>query len=328
MKTLYCGDPHFKHTQKDEMACLMQFVYDTACKNNVGRIVLLGDLNDTHGILRTDNEVFWTKWLNSLSDHQELIVLVGNHDMKNQGDDNEIENSLSIYNLMGKDGLNIVQSPVAFGPIAYMPYIHDKKRFVEQANILAEQGAKILVSHGEFAGAAYDNGYYIPDGIKQEDLNFDLIISGHIHTRATIGKVRYPGTARWMTASDANKEKGIWLVNHDSETGAILTEEFLDTSHVCTPIYAYQYKEGEDEPVIPAGSRASVELVGPSEWVSKMKVKFKGRASISTKITDKSKPSNRKTGNNLEHFVSNVFEPIHGVKKEKMFEFMKILGVL
>ena len=326
MKILYVGDPHFKHTQKDEMERLMRFVDDTAVTNKVDKIILLGDLNDTHGILRTDNQVFWQKWLHILGIDKELVVLVGNHDMKNQGNDDELENSLSIFNLLGTP--LIVEEPMVSGPFAYMPYVHDKKRFVEDANQLAKMGAKVLICHGEFDGAAYDNGYFIPDGVKQEDLNFDLIISGHIHSRASIGKVRYPGTARWMTASDANKEKGIWLVEHDNKTGSILKEEFLDTSHVCIPIYAYQFKEGEDEPVIPEGSRASVELIGSSEWVQKQKVKFKGRASVSSKITDKAKPANRKTGNNLEHFVDKVFEPVSGVKKERMVEFMKEMGVL
>jgi predicted MPP superfamily phosphohydrolase len=328
MKTLYCGDPHFKHTQKDEMEHLMGFVRDTACKNEVDQIVLLGDLNDTHGILRTDNEVFWTKWLDILSRNQELTVLVGNHDMKNQGDDNEMENSLSIFNLMGKEGLRIIQSPVAFGTFAYMPYIHDTKRFVEQANALAEQGAKVLICHGEFSGALYDNGFPIPNGVNPEDLNFDLVISGHIHSRSAIGKIRYPGTARWMTSSDANKEKGIWLVEHDDKTGMIVKEEFLDTSHVCTPIYSYQYIEGGPEIEIPSNSRASVELIGSSEWVSKQKAKFKGIASVSSKITDKAKSANRKTGNSFDDWVARVYFCSTGINKERMVEFMKELGVL
>lgn len=328
MKILYVGDPHFKHTQKDEMERLMGFVFETASYNKIDQIVLLGDLNDTHNILRTDNLVFWDRWLKLLSDSWKTYVLVGNHDMKNQGDDNERENSLSIFNLIDSSNLFIIQAPVAFGNFAYMPYVHDKDLFVKEANRLVEEGAQVLVCHGEFDGAAYDNGHFIPNGVKPEELNFDLVISGHIHTRASIGKIRYPGTARWMTASDANKEKGIWLVEHDNNTGSILKEEFLDTSHVCTPIYAYQFKEGEAEPVIPVGSRASVELIGSSEWVSKNKAKFKGIASISSKITDKAKPANRKTGNNFDDWITRVYTCSTGIQKEKMVEFMRELGVL
>jgi DNA repair exonuclease SbcCD nuclease subunit len=183
-----------------------------------------------------------------------------------------------------------------------------------------------LICHNEFDGGTYDNGYYIKDGVKPEELNFDLVISGHIHKRSTIGKVRHPGSPRWLSASDANQEKGLWLVTHDSDTGAILEEEFLDTSDVCTPIYSYQFKEGGEEPTIPHGSKTHIELIGSSEWISKQKLKFKGLASISTKITDTQKPKNRKTGNSLEYFVNNTFET--SLKKDKVIEFMKGLGVL
>jgi predicted phosphodiesterase len=329
IKVLYVGDPHFKSSQKDEMEQLMIFVRDSAFEHNVDQIVILGDLNDTFGVLRTDNQVFWEKWLTELSaGRPKLYVLVGNHDKKNQGNDDDDENSLSVFNLIDNHNLDIVESPIIDGPFAFVPYIHDKKRFVEECNALKVYGAKTLICHNEFDGGQYDNGFYIPNGVKPEELNYDLVISGHIHTRSTIGKVRHPGSPRWMTASDANKEKGLWLVTHDSNTGAILHEEFLDTSHVCTPIYAYEYKEGDNYPEIPEGSKASVQLIGSSEWISKEKAKLKGKASISCKITDKTKPKNRKTGNSLEYFVNQVFEPISGLKKEKMVDLMRELGVL
>lgn len=329
IKVLYVGDPHFKYAQKDEMNRLMNFVHETASNHKVDQITLLGDLNDTFGVLRTDNLFFWSNWLFNFGELCVTNVLVGNHDKKNQGNDDDLENSLDVFNSIGcKHSLNIIQSPITLGIFRFIPYIHNKARFLLAANVDAI--SKVLICHAEFEGGQFDNGYYIPDGIKQEDLNpnYNTVISGHIHTRATIGKVRYPGTARWLTSSDANKEKGIWLVEHDSETGAILKEEFLDTSHVCTPIYAYEYKEGGNCPVIPEGSRASIELIGSSEWVSKEKGKFKGLASISTKITDKTRPVTRKAGNSLEDFVSKVFEPVSGVKKASMLAYMRELGIL
>lgn len=328
IKTLYVGDPHFKHTQKQEMESLMSFVRQSALDNKVEQIVILGDLNDTFGVLRTENLYFWENWLNFLSDICKVYVLCGNHDKKNQGDDNDFECSIAVFNLLDQPNLNIIQSPVTFGPFCFVPYMHDKKRFVEQANQQVQNGAKVLIAHAEFDGAAYDNGFFIKDGIKQEDLNYDLIISGHIHSRSRFGKVIYPGNPRWLTSSDANKEKGLWLVTHDSQTGAILDEQFLDTSHVCTPIYSIQYKEGGNCPEIPEGSKTSIELVGSSEWVKKEKMKFKGIAAVSCKITDKTKPQNRRTGHNMADFVNNTFEPLNGVGKEQMLDFMKEAGVL
>jgi predicted phosphodiesterase len=327
-KVLYIGDPHYKHSHHDEMERLMDFIHKSAVDNQVDQIVILGDLNDTFGILRTDNQYFWEKWLTKLSFCQKLYVLVGNHDKKNQSDDSNLDNSLDIFNSLGLPNLFIIKSPVVFGPFAFVPYIHDKKRFIEESNKLAIQGAKVLICHYEFDGGTYDNGYFIKDGVKPEELNYDLVISGHIHKKSKIGKIIHPGSPRWLTSSDANQEKGLWLVEHDSETGAILKEEFLDTSKVCTPIYSCQFKEGEAEPAIPEGSKTHIELIGSSEWISKQKAKFKGRASISTKITDRQKPQNRKTGNNLAYFINNTFETSTGINKESMLRFMENLGVL
>jgi DNA repair exonuclease SbcCD nuclease subunit len=302
---------------------LLNFVAEQASPETT--LVILGDLTHTHANVRVEVLEFWNRWFSKLNELFKLtIVLVGNHDQT--GDYKSGAHSLSVFKGMYAKVL-IVSSPVNLGIFGYMPYIHDKASFTEQANELCSQGAKVIVGHAELDGAKYESGMPVLDGVKAQNINASLIISGHYHTRQRFANVIYCGTARWLTSSDKNEPKGLWLAEFDSE-GKIVQEEFLDTSHVCTPIYAYQYKEGEAEPQIPAGSRASVELIGSSEWVSKQKARFKGLASISSKITDKAKPANRKTGNNLENFVNKVFEPVSGVKRERMVEFMRDLGVL
>ncbi len=324
MKILTLGDPHVTVSNLEESERLLQFTFEQAKLNEANRLVILGDTFHTHANVRVEVLEFWDRWLERLNSLNETIVLVGNHDQI--GNYSSKSHALSVLNNKN-EFVHIVSSPVSFGVFGFIPYIHDKVEFVKEANRLTEQGAKVLFVHEDLDGAQYENGFFAPDGVKQEDLNCDLIIGGHIHKRSRFGKIILPGTARWLTSSDKNEPKGLWLAEFDAE-GKIVSEQFLDTSHVCTPIYAYQYKEGEVEPVIPAGSRASVELIGSSEWVSKQKARFKGLASVSSKITDKAKAANRKTGNNLEHFVNKVFEPVGGIKKERMVEFMKELGVL
>jgi DNA repair exonuclease SbcCD nuclease subunit len=329
MKFLWLGDPHVQASNLDESEKLLHFVNDMAATHKIDEIVIPGDLLHTFSILRVEVVNFWRDWLETLAARCPVSVLVGNHDKKNQSNDDDTENALEVFDLVKSVcRINIVQYPSRFGPFGYIPYIHDKGRFVETANALVTQGARTLFVHGEFLGGKFESGMYLPDGVNPDDVNCDLMVSGHIHSRQRFGKVIYPGTARWLTSSDKNEPKGLWLAEFDDLTGAILSEQFLDTSHVCTPIYAYQYLEGQEEPVIPEGSRASVELVGSSEWVQKQKVKFKGRASISSKITDKTRAVNRKVGNGLQHFVENVFEPIQGFKKERLMDLMKEWGIL
>ena len=322
MRILSLGDPHVQISNLEESERLLQFVLEQS--KSADRLVILGDTFHTHANVRVEVLEFWYKWLQILGESIETFVLIGNHDQI--GNYSSKSHALSVFNNQFEN-VNIISSPINFGVFGFIPYIHDQADFVKEANQLTEQGAKTLFVHQDLDGAQFENGFYCPNGVKQEDLNADLIIGGHIHKRSRFGKVILPGTARWLTSSDKNEPKGLWLAVFDDQ-GKIVEEQFLDTSHVCTPIYAYQYKEGDNCPEIPEGSRASVELIGSSTWVSQMKVKFKGLASISSKITDRAKPANRKTGNNFEHFVSNVFEPVSGIKKERMVEFMKELGVL
>jgi UDP-2,3-diacylglucosamine pyrophosphatase LpxH len=322
IKNLILGDPHVTVSNLEESERLLQFTLEQAKKTD--RLIIMGDLFHCHANVRVEVLEFWYKWFGILNESIETFVLVGNHDQI--GNYSSKSHALSVFNNQFEK-VRIISSPINFGVFGFIPYIHDKAEFVKEANHLTAEGAKVLFVHEDLDGAQFENGFYCPNGVKQEDLHADLIIGGHIHKRSRFGKVILPGTARWLTSSDKNENKALWMAEFSDE-GKIISEQFIDTSHVCTPIYAYQYKEGEAEPQIPAGSRASVELVGSSEWISKQKAKFKGIASVSAKITDKQKPSNRKTGNSLEHFVNNVFEPVNGIKKEKMLNFMKKLGAL
>ncbi len=325
MKILFLGDPHVMAGNIEESERLLQFTLESAIKNEVDLIILPGDLAHTHAILRVEVLTFWLKWLPRLAEHFKVIVLVGNHDMRNNEDGTT--HGLSAFNHMGIDNLNIVQSPVVIDGIGYLPYIHNNVEFVEQANAL---DTKTIVSHTTYEGAKFENNFYAPDGVNPEDLNATLMISGHIHcrNRLTTSKrqiVAYPGTGRWLTASDANQLKGLWLANIDPN-GSILSEEFLDTSHVCTPILSLEWKEGSDQPEFPKNAKISMELVGSSDWVSKRKSELKGTCSIKTKITDPKKTENRKAGNSLQDYLQNVYKV--GSDKSKLLEFLKELKIV
>lgn len=328
MKILRVGDPHVKVTNIDESDKLMEFVADMAIKHKVDRIELLGDLFHTHAVLRLEVLEFWNHWLDHLSDICELVVLVGNHDLS--GDYNSSSSALDIFHRLKKKNLQIVDFAKVLGVFGYVPYIHDNEKFIEAANHLVSYGAKVLVSHTTFNGAKFESGIYAPDGVDPEKLQFDLLVSGHIHSRQRFRtnkgqEVIYPGTARWDTNSDANEPKGLWLVEH-GPNGGIITEEFLDTSEVCTPIISVQLKEGEELSKFPNGARVYVELIGSSEWVAKQKQAMKGKYSLTAKITDKGKIENRKSGKGLEDFVSNIFSTT--MDKQKLLKYMKETGLV
>ncbi len=327
MKVLYVGDPHVTVPNLDESDRLMDFLVDTILVQKPDMVVLLGDLMHNFAIVRTEVLDFWKEWLDTLSEAQKLVVLVGNHDLANSGNDKYKSNSLSVFQLMRKKNLSIVEHAQVHGPIGFVPYMHDQEQFLEIANGLKAHGAKILVIHQDINGSQYENGFYAPNGIDPEKLDYPLVIGGHIHKRQRFGKVILPGTARWMISSDANEPKGLWLVNHDDETGLITSEEFIDTSSVCQPIISLTFLEGEATPVIPENARVTLELIGSSSWIAQQKVLFKNKVMFKTKITDKAKVLNRQAGNSFGDYLLNVYIPktAHG---EALLKMAKEIGIV
>lgn len=323
MKILRIGDPHVRVTNLEEWEKLAHFIVDVALEKSPDRIEILGDLFHTHAVIRLEVQDFWTCWLETLSDKQELFVLRGNHDMS--GDHNLNISALSIFNRLKKKNLHIIENPQAYGVYGYVPYHHDNDRFVEHANNLAKEGCKILVCHQTFSGSKYENGFYDPNGIDPDLLKFDTIISGHIHARQRFGKVIYPGTPVWSSSSDANQPKGLWLVEHD-DLGKIVEEEFVDTSKVCTPYIELIYSEGDQEPIVPSNAKVSLILKGSSAWISREKEKFKGKVNLKAKFTDVKKVETRKVGKGFEDFLRNTFSST--LDKDRLMKLAKETGIV
>lgn len=329
MRILRLGDPHAKPSNLVELDALMQFTIDKYKEFKADRLEILGDLYDTHDILRLSVQKFWHGWMKKFHrDKINTVILVGNHDQN--GDYSDNYSALDVFEHYNHY-IQIIMEPKSIGPIGYMPYIHNNERFAREANLLANvENCSVLVSHTTYQGSKYDNGMYAPDGVDPDLLSpkFIHLISGHVHTEQEFGRVWYPGTARWMSKSCANKKKGIWLVEHDDITGQILSKEFISTESVCTPIVSLTWKEGEEKPTIPQNAKVDIELIGSSNWISKEKFAFTGLASISSKTTDaKNKGKERKSGKSLQEFLIRHYE-CNPEKKVKLIKFMEGLKLV
>jgi DNA repair exonuclease SbcCD nuclease subunit len=333
MRILRIGDPHAKVSNLDEMESLMHFVNEQILAHKVERVEILGDLFHTHAIVRLEVLEFWDAWIDVLTAHEgtDIVILVGNHDQS--GDYENDQHALSVFKRIRKKNLHIVDSPRRLGLFGYLPYVHDINKWLEYARNLHADGAKALVSHTTYQGSKYESGIYAPDGVDPEQVPFDLLISGHIHSRQRFVTSRgqsviYPGTSRWDSASDANEPKGLWLVDHCDSSARILREEFLDTSGVVTPIRSYEWREGDAQaPEFDARSKSHVQLIGSSAFIAQAKAQLKGSCTVSTKITDRSRPANRVAQANLGKFLETcTLGP--NVQREELQKFMKELGLV
>lgn len=331
MRILRIGDPHIKPSNVEECEKLMHFIADTILAEKPNRVEIMGDLFHTHSIVHLSVLEFWDGWLDVFVTDPDIdvYVLVGNHDKATTEEFSF--SALSVFKHMRAKNLKICELPRVEGVYAYVPYYHNPETFIEIANGCAERGAKVLVCHQTFDGSQYETGFYAPDGIDPSKLRYDLIISGHIHTRQTLKNIAtgqtiiYPGTPKWDISSDANEDKGIWLYEHDDKTGAIISERLLKTEHVVTKISHLTWKEGEATPEIPTG-KVSVELVGSRVWVETQKETLKGKVEITTKITDKVTKVEREPGKSFPEFVAKKFKT--DVDRTELLRFMKELDIV
>jgi DNA repair exonuclease SbcCD nuclease subunit len=326
MKILRIGDMHVRPSNLAEAHDLMEFVLQTAKDNMVNRIEILGDLMHNNAIIRLEVLDFWEHWLDKISYIFQTFVLVGNHDFLSHKE--SILNSLSIFKRIdnGMGNLTIVTNPVQIGMFLYLPYVHDNQEFIDSVKKFSD--VKVLVCHQEFDGSQYDNGFYAPNGVKPEDIPVDIIISGHIHKQQIIanGKIDYPGSPMWNSAVDANEKKGIFIYEHDDNTGVILSRTMIPTNEIVMSIISLTWQEGEEAPEIPGHADVVVELIGSSDWIAKQKPLLKDIARIKSKITDKKKPQNRKTGNGLEDYLLNIYNT--KMNKKELFDYAKELGIV
>jgi DNA repair exonuclease SbcCD nuclease subunit len=323
MKILRVGDVHCKPNNLEESHKLLQFVLDQALEHKINVLELLGDLWDSHDIVRLRITKFWQHWFTLLSKQSfKVRILVGNHDVT--GDYSDPYSALHPFLTLENDRFKIVHEPFIDGIYGYLPYIHSNDKFIEEANKLANKGATVLVSHPNYEGAVYDNGTPIAKGVSDDSLDsrFHHLIGGHIHTALELGRIWYTGNPRWLTKSCANKQKGIWLCTHD-DTGKMTEKTFISTESVCTPMISIVWKEGEEKPQIPPNAKVDIELVGSSDWVTKEKLSLKG-VSVSSKITDSKRSKERKSGSSLRDFILNHYK----ADVEKRTKILKYLGDL
>lgn len=261
-RAILVGDVHATPSELRDCQALITGLM--TMKEYADTVVFLGDQFHTHAILHLDVVDFWVKAIRGLqSIGFKVVMLVGNHDIETCGQlhPNALE---TLYGT----GVTVVDKPMTVGlPNAvFMPYIHDGDEFVRLANENASPSFPILVCHQTFQGAQYDNGFYANDGVEQDRLNFDSLISGHIHSQAVFGKVWYVGSPRWRGRDDANKAKNVVVFDFETQD----TVAARSTSLWCQPIVSFDLTpESEPVPVadVAQTARVTVTLRGPADWV-------------------------------------------------------------
>lgn len=207
-------NPYFEaHTKKfyDEV-----FI-PTIDKRDIKNVMILGDVFDKRKSVNTralkQAKDFLFDRLSSRG--IKTTVLVGNHDAYFK---NTIRlNSLNVLEDM-YDNVTIVREPgVYLNRITLIPWICPENE--EAAYKLIEQGSTpYCFGHFEISGFGMSLGTVANHGIDRKLFKkYEVVLSGHYHTRSTDGQVWYLGCPYEMTWADHGDAKGMHIF--DTETG-------------------------------------------------------------------------------------------------------------
>ena len=266
---LLIGDPHVKQENLEESRRLIVWLAGI-CRDRDLTAIFFGDQYDSHAVARVEVISFWHWAFDQF--HKKPVAFDGNHDMNMAGTMSLMVSHRHqvrwVTTTEFGDG-NFCLSPET-PKIGVLPFIRSNEAFVAAAKALAQPG-QLIFCHAEFNGAKYDNGFYAPGGINLDDIPGVFFISGHLHTRQSLGdRCFYVGTPRQLTKSDAGHEKGVYVFS--PATGGM---EFIATpAEVCEPYQVFVITPDSPKVKIPDSVKSLVQISGPKEFCQKAATKL------------------------------------------------------
>lgn len=189
-------------------------------ENKIDTVIHLGDLMDRRKFVNFNtlsavrNEFMEPLLRNDITVH----CILGNHDTfyKNTNDLN------SVNELFGDRYSNffIYQEPTDLEfdgvKIGMVPWVNSENR-EGTLGYLKNTKSNIICGHFELNGYEVMRGLPFDGGMSDECLRrFDMVLSGHFHSRSVQNNVTYLGTQYQITFSDLNDRKGFHVF--DTET--------------------------------------------------------------------------------------------------------------
>ena len=189
-------------------------------ENNITNILHLGDYYDNRKTinfkaLNLNRKVFLDK-LREYGIHMDIII--GNHDMfyKNTTELNALKELQGHY----MNEVNLVLEPRVMNydglKVGLVPWICAENE-QKCMNFIKSCDADIIGAHLELAGFDMHLGMPCIDGMNPELFNrFEMVLSGHFHTKSSKGNIHYLGSQMEFFWNDCNDKKYFHVL--DTET--------------------------------------------------------------------------------------------------------------
>ena len=220
-----------------------------------------------------------------------MDIIPGNHDCyyKNTNNLNALKELLGHY----MNEVNIIEEPTVMNydglNFALIPWINNEneekiKYFINTCK------ADILGAHLELSGFEMQAGIPCHDGMDAGLFHrFDMVLSGHFHTKSTMGNIHYLGSQMEFMWSDCNDRKYFHVLDTD-------TRELTSVENPITIFEKILYNDKEKDP----------NLID----VRKLDDKF-----VKVIVVNKTKPAE------FEKFLDRVnFRKVHGLQIAENFQ--------
>lgn len=219
-KICVLGDLHLGARNASPILCEYQLKYFETelfpyiLEHKISTILQLGDLFDSR---KFSNHVILYAWkqrfFNFLEEHNiEFITLLGNHDLA-------YKHSLSVSStelfLNSYKNIKIIKSPqdtsICGVPFLLVPWICDENSNTVKS-MIRDTDAIFCAGHFEFSGFEMQKGVSAHGETDTKDFDkFDLVFSGHYHTRSKKKNILYTGIPYEMTWADYDDQKGFHI---------------------------------------------------------------------------------------------------------------------
>ena len=191
--------------------------FPTLEEHGIDTIIHMGDVFDSRKSIDYQSLEWSRQVVFEPLKKYKVYAITGNHDCyyKNTNYVNSPELLLTSYKNweiysspteINIDGLNIL----------LLPWINSENYEIS-VNAINSSKCKVAMGHLEINGFRATRGHMMETGMDVDIFNkFDIVYSGHFHTRSTNGKIHYLGNPYEMFWNDVNDTRGFHLFDTDT----------------------------------------------------------------------------------------------------------------
>ena len=159
-----------------------------------------------------------------------MDIVPGNHDVyyKNTNELNSLEQVLGQYSDRVHIHMNPIDKDFDGLSIGFLPWM-TQDNYDECTKFIATSKSPVILSHLELQGFIMGKGLPVASHGLNSSLfsRYEMVLSGHYHTKSTQGNIHYLGTQMELTWSDAGDPKYFHVLDTDTRELTPVRNKYL-----------------------------------------------------------------------------------------------------